>query len=330
MQFRVLGPPGIYDDVRRRSVRLTSPKQRVLLGALLVRPGSPVPADELIRELWGSNAPDKAANALQAHVSRLRQQLIEVEPVRANTPRLVARGTGYVLQARPEELDSVRFRFLVTRARRLLESDPHTAALLLREALGLWRGAALDGGSHGTLCAAAAARLEGERLLALEDLGDASLALGQHRQIVRRLEELVAAHPTRERFREQLAVALQHGGRHGEARAVRDTAWRPRAGEATGPGRPGNVRVLREPGNTRQASVQASVPAAADPASRARTAERPGDADLVDGPGTHGHELARLRGRVEELTAQQHALRSALERLTALVEGAPGARRDSA
>jgi DNA-binding SARP family transcriptional activator len=321
MQFRVLGPPGIHDDVRQRSVQLTSPKQRVLLGALLVRLGTRVPTDELIRELWGSNPPDKAGNALQAHVSRLRQQLIEAEPSRVNTPRLVVRGSGYVLQARPEELDSVQFRLQVARARRLLEADPHSAALVLRKALGLWRGPALEGGAHGPLCAAAAARLEEERLLALEDLCDASLRLGRHREVVRRLEELVAAHPLRTRFREQLAVALQRCGRHGEARAVGEAPRRPRAGEAGPPVRTGNVRVLRD---------AAARPAAADPAVAERPADRPGDADLLDPLGTH-RELVRLRGRLEELTSQQHALRTELQRLTALMEErTPVPRRDSA
>ncbi|GAA2259094.1 transcriptional regulator RedD [Streptomyces ruber] len=309
MQFRVLGPPGIYDDVRQRSVQLTSPKQRVLLGALLVRPGTPVPTEELIRELWGDNAPDKAGNALQAHVSRLRQQLIEVEPSRANTPRLVVRGSGYVLQARPDELDGVRFRLQVTRAKRLLDADPHAAAVLLRKALGLWEGAALEGVTQGPLCSAAAARLEEERLLALEDLCDAQLRLGAHRQVVHRLEELTAAHPTRTRLRDQLVVALQRCGRHGEARALRETAWRPRAADSGAPARTDNVRVLRDPAGPRPAAVDRPV-----------AGDRPDDADLVDSPGTHGRELVRLRVRVEELTSQQHVLRSELERLTALVE----------
>ncbi|MET9145571.1 BTAD domain-containing putative transcriptional regulator [Streptomyces sp. NPDC004042] len=328
MQFRVLGPPGIYDDVRRASVQLTSPKQRALLGALLVRLGTPVPTEELIRELWGNNAPDKAGNALQAHVSRLRQQLIEAEPSRANTPRLVVRGPGYVLQARPEELDSVQFRLQVTRAKRLLAADPRAAALLLRKALGLWRGPALDGGSHGPLCAAAAARLEEERLTALEDLCDASLRIGRHEEVVRRLEELVVAHPTRARFRDQLALALQRCGRQGEARAVRRGAAH--QAEDRTPVRTGNVRVLREPG-----SLRATEPAPAGTGTAVATMEPapgwPAEGDLVDGPGTQGHELHRLRVRVEELTSQQHALRSELQRLTALLEErVPARRRDSA
>ncbi|MFI1399326.1 BTAD domain-containing putative transcriptional regulator [Streptomyces sp. NPDC020681] len=318
MQFRVLGPPEIYDEVRQRSVQLTSPKQRVLLGVLLVRMGSPVPTEALINELWGRNAPDKAINALQAHVSRLRQQLIEVEPSRANTPRLVARGSGYLLQARPDELDSVQFRLQVARAQRQLESDPQAATLLLRKALKLWRGPALDGGSHGPLCSGVAARLEEERLLALEDLCDASLRLGQHRQVVGQLEELVAAHPLRERFRDQLVLSLQRCGRQGEARAVRDTSRRRRAGEP-GPGsapvRSAHVRQIHDGQRWHTQGVAQHT-----------VAEEFGDTS-----GAGDLELLRLRRRVDQLTSEQNTLRSEVERLVALVEeGASGQRRDSA
>ena len=324
MQFRVLGTPEIYDEVRQRSVQLTSPKQRVLLGALLVRMGSPVPTEALINELWGRNAPDKAINALQAHVSRLRQQLIEVEPSRANTPRLVARGSGYLLQARPDELDSVQFRLLVARAQRQLESDPHSACVLLRKALKLWRGPALAGGSHGPLSAGVAARLEEERLLALEDLCDASLRMGQHRQVIAQLEELVADHPLRERFRDQLALSLQRSGRPGEARTVRDTVRRRRAAEVgTGaaPVLTVPVRQIHEAGSRWQAQ----------PAVEHTVAEEYRDGEAPHREGASNLELLRLRRRVDQLTSEQHTLRSELDRLMALVEErVPARRRDSA
>ncbi len=323
MQFRVLGAPEIYDDVRQRSVQLNSPKQRVLLGVLLVRLGSPVPTDALINELWGRNAPDKAINALQAHVSRLRQQLIEVEPARANTPRLVARGSGYLLQARPDELDSVQFRLQASRAQRQLESDPHAAAALLRKALKLWRGPALDGGSHGPLCAGVAARLEEERLLALEDLCDASIRVGQHRQVVGRLEELVVAHPLRERFRDQLVLSLQRCGRQGEARAVRDTVRMRRAPEtATGslPLRPASVRQIHEAGHRWHGHAVVDHPAADSHHEGDHYRETASDLELL-----------RLRRRVDQLTSEQDSLRTELDRLMAMVErSSAGHRRDSA
>lgn len=346
MQFRVLGRPEIYDEVGQRRVQLTSPKQRVLLGALLVHMGSPVPTEGLINELWGHNPPEKASNALQAHVSRLRQQLIEVEPSRANTPRLVARGSGYLLQARPEEVDSVQFRLQVARAQRQLPSDPHTACGLLRKALKLWRGPALDGGSHGPLCAGAAARLEEERLLALEDLCDASIRLGQHRQVVGQLEKLVAAHPLRERFRDQLVLSLQRCGRQSEARAVCDKVRRRRTGEpvAVGvSGRPAPVRMIHEAANGWPGQGAVEHPLGQAHGKRLlserdrdgaldRAADRTADRHRETGrdairDGGSDHELLRLRLRVDQLTWEQHTLRSKLERLLALVEET-GAGRD--
>jgi SARP family transcriptional regulator, regulator of embCAB operon len=320
MQFRVLGTPEIYDEVRRRTIPLNSPKQRVLLGVLLVRIDSVVPTEALINELWGRNAPDKAVNALQAHVSRLRQQLIEVEPPRANTPRLIARGSGYLLQARPDELDSVQFRLQTARARRQLATDPEAAAGLLRRALGLWRGPALDGGSYGPLCAGVADRLEEERLLALEDLCDASIRVGRYRQVTGRLEELVAAHPLRERFRDQLALARRQGGRQGGVPAVRRLRA-PETDRGTGAVRGSAVRQIYEAGAGRGAVPWAAEYAAGDGAEDQPHPREEGN-DL---------ELVRLRRRMDQLSAEQRSMRAELDRLTALVEGGgPARRRDSA
>jgi DNA-binding SARP family transcriptional activator len=48
---------------------------RALLIMLALRPGQLVPASELIDGLWAGQAPNGAANALQALVSRLRRAL---------------------------------------------------------------------------------------------------------------------------------------------------------------------------------------------------------------------------------------------------------------
>lgn len=145
MQFRILGSPELYDEKRHRRIPLTSPKQRLLLGTLLARPNSPVPRERLIRELWGALPPRKARNTLNAHVSGLRKVLLEVEPERAHTPRIVARAAGYLLEVRPAETDSGRFCLAVAQAQRVAQDDPRGAYDSLRRALGLWRGSALEG-----------------------------------------------------------------------------------------------------------------------------------------------------------------------------------------
>ncbi|MGW5661071.1 BTAD domain-containing putative transcriptional regulator [Streptomyces sp. NPDC003758] len=212
MEFRILGAPEVAAAPRAPGVALTSPKQRTLLGALLTRPGGVVPAEHLIRELWGDCPPGKAGNALQAHVSRLRQALISVEPERANTPRLVARGAGYLLQVRPEELDRARFRNAVERGRALVERDPRAAWRQLRDALALWRGPALYGSARGPLCSGVARRLEAERLDVLELYFDCGLRAGRHAQLVEEIDAVALAHPGRSRFQEQLALAMRRVG----------------------------------------------------------------------------------------------------------------------
>ncbi|HLH83793.1 MAG TPA: BTAD domain-containing putative transcriptional regulator [Trebonia sp.] len=63
----------------------------------------------------------------------------------------------------------------------------------MRTALGLWRDRQPDP-------AAGAARLEEQRVTALEDCLHLELALGQHRQAISGLRALVAEHPLRERL----------------------------------------------------------------------------------------------------------------------------------
>ncbi|MET9427794.1 MULTISPECIES: AfsR/SARP family transcriptional regulator [unclassified Streptomyces] len=298
MQFRVFGTLEIFDEVRQRRIHLNSPKQRLLLGALLARPSSPVPKDELIREVWGERAPDKAANALQAHVSRLRQLLIESEPARANTPRLIARGPGYLLHVRPEELDCVEFRLLAARARKCVVSDPATAVALLQRALMLWRGPAQHGSYYGPLYTEAAARLEEERLRALENLYNASVRIGRYRQVLAPLEELVAAHPDRVGFRSQLVLARHHA----QCRAEATTGSVRRAGTALSPGHRPDVRTWPQAGTNRSA------------------AERGGP---VGADSTNAQEIDRLRKHVDRLTDEQQALRAALEYLSSRVPPLP-------
>ncbi|MFF0204079.1 BTAD domain-containing putative transcriptional regulator [Streptomyces sp. NPDC005017] len=220
MQFRILGPPELYDGIRRLRTPLSAPKQRRLLGALLTRPGEPIPRHELVRELWGARSPVKTANSLNAHASLLRRALGAAEPDRAGTPRLVARDSGYLLHARSDETDFGLFRSALEHARGTAVRDPEAACGPLRDALGLWRGAALEGAVHGPLAARLAARLEEEREEALELLFDCALRAGRHREIVTELEEVSAAHPLHEPFHDQLMLALCRCGREAEAIAV--------------------------------------------------------------------------------------------------------------
>src|SRR5580700_4470998 len=184
---------------------------RALLIALALKPGHAVPKATLVDWIWGERPPSDAANALQRLVSRLRKALPEGS-VEGHTD-------GYRLTVEPDAVDAVRFERLVGQARN--DEDPRRVRLL-REALALWRGAAMQdvGLQDSAAFDAAVTRLEGLRLTAMEDRFDAEISLGHGDELVTELTDLVAAHPLRERLVAALMRALVATGRDTEALLV--------------------------------------------------------------------------------------------------------------
>jgi transcriptional activator len=106
---------------------------------------------------------------------------------------------GYRLAAEPDAVDAVRFERLVAQAR---DAEGSRRVRLLRDALALWRGAAMAdvGLADSEAWDAAVTRLERLRLAALEDRFDAEVGLGHGAELVAELTDLAAAHPERERL----------------------------------------------------------------------------------------------------------------------------------
>jgi len=186
---------------------------RGLLIALALRPGRVVPKASLVDWIWGEDPPADAANALQRLVSRLRKALpdgaIEGQP------------DGYRLRVEPDAVDAVRFERLVI-AGQARAGDASSRARLLREALELWRGAAMQdiGLLDSAAFDAAAGRLEELRLTAAQERADAEITLGHGAELVTELTDLVAAHPVREPLVAALMRALVAAGRDSEALLV--------------------------------------------------------------------------------------------------------------
>jgi DNA-binding SARP family transcriptional activator len=209
MEFAILGPLEVRDGPA--PVRVPGAKERALLADLLVNAGRVVPADRLVEDLWGDDPPGNPANTLQGRVSALRRALGPAGGALATRP------PGYVLEAGPEQVDAGRFERLVAEATAAAAGEGPRAARQLEEALGLWRGPALAEFADQPWAQAEAARLEELRLAATEALVELRLAAGGHAGLVGELEGLVAAHPTRERLRGQLMVALYRSGRQADA-----------------------------------------------------------------------------------------------------------------
>jgi len=209
MEFAILGPLEVRDGPA--PVRVPGAKERALLADLLVNAGRVVPADRLVEDLWGDDPPGNPANTLQGRVSALRRALGPAGGA------LVTRPPGYLLEAGPEQVDAGRFERLVAEATAAPAGEGPRPARQLEEALGLWRGPALAEFADQPWAQAEAARLEELRLAATEALVELRLAAGGHAGLVGELEGLVAAHPTRERLRGQLMVALYRSGRQADA-----------------------------------------------------------------------------------------------------------------
>ena len=122
---------------------------------------------------------------------------------------------GYWLQVEPGDLDLDRFQALVDKSRQT--DDARQKEMLLTEALDLWRGPALADFADHRFAGPTIARLEEQRLVAVEDLAQARLDLGRHAAVVADLTDLLAEYPLRERPRALHMLALYRSGRQADA-----------------------------------------------------------------------------------------------------------------
>jgi predicted ATPase/DNA-binding SARP family transcriptional activator len=203
VDFRILGPLEVDE------LALGGPRQRALLALLLLHANESVSADRLVGALWGEEAPRTAGKALQVAVSRLRRALPDVVETTAS---------GYRVRVAPGELDLDRFERAAAAGRESLAAGlPARAGEQLREALAEWRGPALADLADMPFATVEIARLEEQRLDALEARVEADLAAGRHAELAAELRALVAAHPWRERLHGHLMLALYRTGRQADA-----------------------------------------------------------------------------------------------------------------
>jgi DNA-binding SARP family transcriptional activator/tetratricopeptide (TPR) repeat protein len=210
--FRILGRLEVFVD--GEPVPIPAGKHRALLAALLLQAGELVSADVLIERLWGEAPPRNPRPTLQTYVQRLRNTLGDPE-------RVVTAPTGYLIDVRPDELDLTRFRRLVERA--AITEDLFEQADLLHEALAQWRGRPLADVPSDSLQSTEVPHLEDERLEVLEQRFDLELRLGRHAALIRELQVIAEENRLRERFSEQLMLALYRAGRQADAFAVFQT-----------------------------------------------------------------------------------------------------------
>ncbi|GGN29639.1 SARP family transcriptional regulator [Lentzea pudingi] len=187
------------------------------MAVLLVHRGRPVSVNQLVDALWGGTPSPNYVRTLRSKVSLLRRTLENAEP--GSYDLIETRPPGYLLRVEDGAVDAGCFDALLRQAQ-AIAGDPRAKSRLLTEAAGLWRGAtALADCTDEEFVQAESRRLEERRLVALEELAEARLELGEHAVLAGELSGLVAAHPMRERLRAVHVRALYVSGRQDEALA---------------------------------------------------------------------------------------------------------------
>ena len=210
MEYRVLGSLEVVGD--DGSIDVVAPKQRELLGVLVVNANHVVSTDHLMDALWDDG--DDHLRALRVHVSNLRDTL---EPGRDGDSVIATKPPGYVLHAGPDDVDALRFERMVDDARGLRESDPQAALDRLDDALALWRGPVLADFAYADWARLDSIRLDEKRMDVLEERLDLLLDLGRPDEVVSDTRALIVEYPRRERLRGALMLALYRTGRQSEA-----------------------------------------------------------------------------------------------------------------
>jgi DNA-binding SARP family transcriptional activator len=204
MRFGVLGPLSVTES--GRDVPITAGRDRIVLAMLLLNRGHIVGPRELIEAVWEEAPPATARGQLQTCVSRLRRTL--------SPGAIQTRPEGYGIEVADDDVDLAEFTHLVASARRA--TDAEAAGRGLRRAMDLWRGNALAGIDSRPVRQAAAV-LDEQYAMAVEDWIDLELNSGGDREVLADLTGLVERFPLRERLRAQLMLALYRAGRQADA-----------------------------------------------------------------------------------------------------------------
>ncbi|MFZ2501459.1 MAG: BTAD domain-containing putative transcriptional regulator [Nocardioides sp.] len=207
MWITVLGPTGVAgrDELQ--------PRDRAVLGVLVVHRRATVPAEGIGRALWGDDPPASYRKVVQGAVVRLRRALGE--------SAIVTEAGGYRLELPDDALDSTSFENRVSRARESFAVGwADRAARESSEALALWRGTPFVDLGDWPPAEAEATRLEGLLEAARDLYLEAMLAAGRAVEVAEEARRLAELTPFREARWVVFARVLYAAGRQADALAA--------------------------------------------------------------------------------------------------------------
>lgn len=212
MRFLLLG----HFEIHRPDgglLAVTRIKHRQLLALLLLDAPHAVSTDRCIATLWGEQAPASARRNLQTYVADLRKGLacsgVAIETVPG----------GYRVTDVADRLDLSAFESKRSEAAVATSARDDAAAVrMLRDALVLWRGSALqDLADSSEALRNAAVQLNERRMSAVSEYAAGCVRLGAHEEAIDQLRLAVTWAPLREDLRAQLMLALHKSGRRADA-----------------------------------------------------------------------------------------------------------------
>ena len=209
----LLGP--LYIESEGIERRVPPAKQRALLVALAVKANDLVPVEALAEAVWGSDSPPSKIETTRTYIHRLRSNL----GLKAGQ-RIVTQEHGYLLRARPDEIDLLRFETLVKDALKHIAEGVWSRALsCLSEAEALWRGTPLGEIASGRARDRQAEYLQQKRLSVRELRVEAEVRASRHgaASAIPELCALTASYPEREHLWLLLMLALYRSGRQADA-----------------------------------------------------------------------------------------------------------------
>lgn len=217
LRFKVLGPLEVWAGQQRLPVG--GPKQRAILGYLLVHANEVAATSQMVGALWPAGAPSTARKMLQNTVSNIRGLLSAHGG--GGPSMLLTHPPGYLLRTDAASLDLLRFEQFAQAGRAALADGAwDRASRSLRASLDLWRGEPLADLRDAGLNWSKLSVLRDSWLTTFEDYFEAELRRGRHREHVAALEQLVSDEPHRERAACQLMLALYRSGRQVDALEV--------------------------------------------------------------------------------------------------------------
>lgn len=216
--FGILGKTALLIDGGLRD-EWGRPKERAVLGALLLHAGRWVSVDTLIQWAWPEETtlPRNRAPTFHHYATRIRKFLLRLP----SPPTLYSENGGYRLDVDKSLIDYYQFSGLLVEARaHARRRAPQQTVELVRQALGLWRGRPLEDLAGEPAQVWRMRVIQDEWLAANATLLTALIDLGEFDEVLSRLGDLQTDHP-----HDVTLATLRLSALHGLSRHADETAY---------------------------------------------------------------------------------------------------------